>query len=182
MYTCPNIFTLSNTLPRNSFSMRSTTKRNNPHMRKFQSAPCHSPVNIQTVNMASIILSLPFLFPPIGIYTYSPNHLPSVICQRLQKSVKECAIYGSLKFSGILKPRIRPIPIAITEYPIKSKSSWNEYPQEPSHAVSVFIPNGPTVRTSFHRLAILFARSTLYASPSTNRVAPRSMSSAFVSR
>ena len=43
------------------------------------------------------------------------------MCHRRQKSVTESAVYGCMKFSGYLNPNILPMPIAISEYPEKSK-------------------------------------------------------------
>ena len=53
--------------------------------------------------------------PPSGIYRYSRNHVPSVMCQRRQNSVMLSARYGQRKFSGMWKPSIRPMPMAMSE-------------------------------------------------------------------
>ena len=37
------------------------------------------------------------------------------MCQRRQKSVMDTAVYGRRKFSIYLKPKIRPMPMAMSE-------------------------------------------------------------------
>ena len=114
IYTRPRSGHLSNAF--RSFHFSSTINKNNisPHNIKFQLAPCHNPVNIQTQNRFRYKC---FLLPPSGIYTYSRSQLPRVICHRLQNSVMEQDRYGSWKLSGKSKPIIRPSPFAIREYP-----------------------------------------------------------------
>ena len=41
-----------------------------------------------------------------------------------------------MKFSGNVNPIIFPSPIAISEYPLKSKYIWNVNARIPSHAVT----------------------------------------------
>ncbi len=43
------------------------------------------------------------------------------MCHLLQKSAGDVAKNGLLKLSGILNPRIRAAPIAMSEYPEKSQ-------------------------------------------------------------
>ena len=79
------------------------------------------PVNPHTMRMLRICFHAPRRLPPSGIYTYSRNQVPSEMCQRRQNSVTERAIYGYRKFSRNSNPNIRPRPMAISEYPEKSK-------------------------------------------------------------
>ena len=51
------------------FSKSSITANKSPHRTKFQAAPCHRPVSIQTVRIFSIQRPFPTRLPPIGIYT-----------------------------------------------------------------------------------------------------------------
>ena len=62
---------------------------------------------------------------PRGIYTYSLNHVPREICHLLQNSVALFDTYGWSKFFLNSNPNIFPRPIAISEYPLKSKYIWN---------------------------------------------------------
>lgn len=109
-----------------AFSIAIIMKMSSPHIIKFQSAPCQKPVNIQTIKRLRRVLALPWRLPPRGIYTYSLNHEPKVLCHLRQNSVIERDVYGLLKFAGNVKPIIFPSPIAIREYPQKSKYIWKE--------------------------------------------------------
>ena len=64
---------------------------------------CHKrPVSAQTASRFNMVRRLPLQLPPRGMYMYSLNHVPSVICQRRQNSVMVRDIYGWSKFLGIL--------------------------------------------------------------------------------
>ena len=52
---------------------------------------------------------------------WNRNHVESVRCQRFQKLNKSVAWYGLLKFSGNLMPNSPAMPMAMSEYPEKSK-------------------------------------------------------------
>ena len=69
-----------------------STKIKNPHKIKFQAAPCQNPVKNHTTSRLKIVRTLPLRFPPSGMYTYSRNHAPSVICHLRQNSVTLRAI------------------------------------------------------------------------------------------
>ena len=56
-----------------------------------------------------------------GLNTYSFKKLEKVICQRFQNSERLFEMYGLLKFSGVLIPMRYAVPIAMSEYPAKSK-------------------------------------------------------------
>ena len=52
---------------------------------------------------------------------WSLKNFDKVICQHLQKSLKEVALYGDKKLSGSFIPKQSAKPMAISEYPEKSK-------------------------------------------------------------
>ena len=49
------------------------------------------------------------------------------MCHFFQKMERLVEKYGLLKFSGVLIPIKYAVPIAISEYPEKSKRIYNEY-------------------------------------------------------
>ena len=57
----------------------------------------------------------------IGLNTYSPKMELKEICHFFQNSAMSFEKYGLLKFSGVLIPIKYAVPIAISEYPEKSK-------------------------------------------------------------
>ena len=61
------------------------------------------------------------------------------MCHLLQNSVMLLEIYGNLKFSKKWKPNILPSPIAISEYPAKSKKICNVYAIAPNHAIKTVL-------------------------------------------
>ena len=100
------------------------------------------------------------------------------MCQRRQNSVTDFEIYGKRKFTGIWNPNIFPSPIAIIEYPAKSKYSSMEYATAPSHANGVEILLNPIVCTLFHNIPTRSAIMTLDPSPITRIRMPLSKSRA----
>ena len=60
----------------------------------FEAAPCHSPVKNQTTNRLKTQRPTETRLPPSGMYTYSRNQPPSVMCQRRQNSVMLFEMYG----------------------------------------------------------------------------------------
>ena len=52
-----------------TFSKININPKYKPQIIKFQAAPCHTPVNIQTIKIFLNHLILLTLFPPSGIYT-----------------------------------------------------------------------------------------------------------------
>ena len=59
------------------------------------------------------------------------------MCQRRQKSMMLVALYGELKLTGRRKPNMAAKPIAISEYPEKSKYSWNVNASAPPQAWAI---------------------------------------------
>ena len=55
------------------------------------------------------------------MYKKSFNQVDNEMCQRRQKSVIEVDLYGERKLVGNLNPNNKATPIAISEYPEKSK-------------------------------------------------------------
>jgi len=83
------------------------------------------------------------------------------MCQRRQKSVMDDAEYGRLKFSGSWKPNILPNPIAMSEYPEKSKYNCTVYARAPSHALTVvswLVCNEKTLLTTGATLSAILRR------------------------
>jgi hypothetical protein len=56
------------------------------------------------------------------------------MCQRRQKSEKPIDTYGSLKLVGNENPKHKATPVAVVEYPAKSKNIFPENAKVPSHA------------------------------------------------
>ena len=92
-----------------------------PQRMKVQPAPCQKPLNKKTMNTLIYVRTFPFLFPPKGIYTYLVKKRVSVICHLSQNSVIVTDLYGELKLRGISMLNIFASPIAISQYPEKSK-------------------------------------------------------------
>src|SRR5574344_1801363 len=90
VYRCPTATGArsSHFFTNNRSKMRNTAKYT-PQSAKFQSAPCQKPVRNQTAIILNSCRGSGQRLPPSGIYTYSRNQVPSVICQRRQNSVIE---------------------------------------------------------------------------------------------
>src|SRR5471030_2373441 len=98
------------------------------------------------------------------------------MCQRRQKSVMDDAEYGRLKFSGSWKPNIRPSPIAMSEYPEKSKYNCTVYASAPSHALTVVSWLVCKENTLLTTGATLSATMTFFDKPTANRGNPAAKS------
>ena len=60
----------------------------NPHIIKFQFAPCQIPVNVHTINIFRINFFVPSLLPPNGMYDL-PDEVAAYIAKRLKSNVRE---------------------------------------------------------------------------------------------
>src|SRR5579859_4724188 len=102
------------------------------------------------------------------------------MCQRRQKSIIELALYGELKFAGNVTPKRRASPIAMSEYPEKSKYSWKVYASTPPQAarrVSVAPPFAAS-NTGVENSATPSARTTFLNRPIAKIVTPTAKFSA----
>ena len=75
--------------PNNFFAASSVTIKkpcHRPQMIKVQLAPCHRPVQKNTISLLRYVFAFPFRFPPRGIYRYSRNQVEREICHLRQNS------------------------------------------------------------------------------------------------
>src|SRR5258706_2650721 len=89
-----------------------------------------------------------------------------------------CALYGELKLTGNRMPKQRAAPIAMSEYPEKSKYNWQVYANAPPQAIKKSIGSArlAAVKTGDAYGAMPSASNDFLSSPIKNIVSPTATS------
>src|SRR5258706_2244182 len=95
------------------------------------------------------------------------------MCQRRQKSAIDTAWYGELKLSGNRIPKRSDRPMAISEYPEKSKYICKAYEMTPIHASTNPKLNDLESKTGATKLPIVSAKMTFLKRPAANQLSPK---------
>ena len=98
----------------NNLSITEAIPCKSPQNTNVHAAPCHKPLTKKVNNKFIYVLTLPFLFPPSGLYTYVDNALPKVICHLLQNSDILVDLYGDKKFVNKVSAKGAPYKVGAT--------------------------------------------------------------------